>query len=514
MAIGTLTVGVAANSARAVTNLKSFRKEVRSVKADCSIASTSVKGMTSALTRVAGPLAAAGAAYLSVRTFQTIANDLDLVGEQSERLGVTAQKLLELRYAGQMTGVSTDLLDKSVGRLNLNIAKAATGTGAGKDALSELGVTIVDLNAQSPDQQFQTIADAMKGVASQSDKARIATALFGKEGRTLLPTLELGAAGLGKMAAEQRKLMGSVSDADIAQIAKFNDEADRLSAVLGGIGRELTINIAPIASDAINLLSEAINYVRTKEGDGGVVGKAFEYGKKGYERTPLGFITGETYQKGGMEWLSKNLSYFSDSGSAGQLDDTQKAAQVAREAKAAADWKRHSAPGLSDDEINSRVVGAGQASTAVSDLWKSATAGAETSIGKMMDGFSSSLNTVGATINSTVAGADAAKRRGLGLALQGLNPLTGLAPLGMSDARKNLQGGPTDRIGPVSDRINDLVDAGGSEGYMALRANQRTARLNPADKSAPKIEKATADTAKAVREMFDWFKKGPKPVEA
>jgi hypothetical protein len=471
MAIGTLTVGVAANASKGIASLRGFRKEVKGVKADTTIASTSVKGLTSALTRVAGPLAAAAAGYMSARAFLTIAGDLDAVGEQSERLGVTGQHLLELRHAAKMTGVETELLDKSVGRLNLNIAKAATGTGAGVKALSELGVTVKDLNAQTPDEQFRTIADALQSVASQSDKARIATALFGKEGRTLLPTLDLGAAGLSKMAAEQRALMGTVSDAEIAQVAKFNDEMDRLSAQLGGIGRELVIDIAPAATDAIGALRDAMNWAKGKD-------------TKGRDAT-----------------------------NAGQLTFEEQAAQNMREArnKSRIAWETSKDPNVIAQRAAHNM--ARREKLQYGQAFNDNTVGAASkAIGAGAKGFldlAGQLKTQAAELRKTT----------LGRSARGLNPLTGLAPIQMSDARREYMAGRgsrpgSDRIGPVSDRINNLVDAGGSDGYMALRANQRTARLNPADKSAPKIETNTKKSADTLVQMFDWFKKGPKPVEA
>lgn len=508
MAIGTLTVGVAANAARGIASLKGFRKEVKGVKHDTSIASTSLKGMTSALTRVAGPLAAAGAAYLSVRTFQTIAQDLDLVAKTAAKLDVAPVKLMGLRHAAEQTGVATQTLDNALQKMNVRIAEAANGTGEAVKVLGDLKINAKEFSALSADQQFVKIAGAMAQQTSQADKLRIATKLFEAEGAALVNTLALGETGLAKMTAESAKLSGSFSAAELAKVEKYNDEMDKLSKLIGGIGSEITINIAPIASDAINLLTEAIQYIRGKEGERTWLGAGADAVKTGWKYSPVGYLTGQ-YQSDAFQGLSKNFSYFSDSGSAGQLTDAE---HLAGNKRVSADKFRHS---TDPSDIVQRAVhnNARRAELSYGKAFNDNTVGVATkAIGAVGEGFQSlvgDLKTQGAELRKTM----------LGRSARGLNPLTGLAPIQMSDARREYMAGRgskpgSDSIGRDADRINDLVDAGGSEGYMALRANQRTARLNPADKSAPKIEKNTDRSATAAEQLLDWFKNFPAPRSA
>jgi hypothetical protein len=508
MAIGTLTVGVAANASKGIAGLKSFRSHVKGTKDDCNLASKSVAGMGSIITRFGVQLGGAMAAYASVRTFKTIADDLDSLGEQAERLSIVPQRLQELRYAGQLTGVQTDLLDKSVGRLNLNIAKAATGTGAGVKSLDELGVTIADLNAQSPDQQFRTIADALQGVASQSDKARIATTLFGKEGRTLLPTLDLGAQGLGRMAAESRKLQGVITADEINKVAKFNDELDRLSMALGSVGRELVIDVAPAASKLLSDLREAVQYMRDKESKGG--------GWLGAAKNAAGGALGMLYGEGTQGWLQKQygkLGYFSDSGSAGQLTQAEQNAQALRENrfKSRRAWETSTDPNVVAQRAAHNQAGA--ASRRYGQAFNDNTVGAASSaIGSGFAGFTSLMGQMrqqGERFEKFVKSRPSH-----------LNPLTGLAPLGMSAARKAYMAGEGSKPGQSMGLaggvrgINALIEADSSEGYMALRANQRQLQPSRIDKAAPKLEANTDRSAKAAEQLLEFFRRIPAPRSA
>jgi hypothetical protein len=97
-----------------------------------------------------------------------------------------------------------------------------------------------------------------------------------------------------------------------------------------------------------------------------------------------------------------------------------------------------------------------------------------------------------------------------------LNPLTGLAPIGMSAARLALQektGAASGLAGGLRG-INSLIEADSSEGYMALRANQRQLQPSRIDKAAPKLETNTDRAAKAAEQLLDWFKHYPAPRSA
>lgn len=459
MAIGALNVNVAANAARATKSIHGFRSAVRGAKADTSIAGRAVAGFQSKLTGLASGLAASAAAYASVSTFKSIADDLDATGEAAERLGVAGQSLLELRHAAQMTGVGADLLDKSLGKMNLTVAQAAAGAGKGGDALAELGLSVKDLQGLTPDVQFAKISEALSGVASQNEKARLATALFGKSARELLPTLDLGASGLASMGAEQRKLMGVMSDSEIAKVAAFNDELDRLSAVMVGIGRELVIDIAPHAMAALEFLRKELNLAKF-------------YGMSEKE--------------------------------AGGLTEAEKSNHAAAVAKAKKDASglEHLDGDAFDLALQTRQAWK-QVFTKGGDAFKGVAEGAT---GKVAEGFAF----VGQALNAGQSKLAAMQRQGVANMLAGLNPLTGLRAV-ESEREMAPKVKP---LGPVSDRINSLVEADSKEGYMALRANQRTARLNPADKAAPKIETNTKATADALRKFVDWAMKGPPPASA
>ena len=72
-----------------------------------------------------------------------------------------------------------------------------------------------DLKNLSPEQQFQTLANALAGVENASEKAALAQKVFGKAGTELLPLFAEGEAGMAAL-REQAQSLGIVMSTEAA----------------------------------------------------------------------------------------------------------------------------------------------------------------------------------------------------------------------------------------------------------------------------------------------------------
>ena len=202
-----------------------------------------------------------------------VRNQLDVIdklAKTSHALGLTTEALGGLQHAAQITGVSNDQLATGLRRMEKTISDASVGLSTAKRAIGQLGLSYLDLQNLKPEMQFAVIGDALKNVALQSDKARIAQDIFGRSGTTLINTLALGSQGLKDMAKEAKALGLTFTDKQAAQIEKFNDEMTRLKGLIGGLGRRFVIDIAPGASEAIEglvLLVKQWNNLQGKAGE-------------------------------------------------------------------------------------------------------------------------------------------------------------------------------------------------------------------------------------------------------
>ena len=113
------------------------------------------------------------------------------------------QALIGLQHAAEQAGIATTTMDTSLQRMVRRISEVnATGAGVAKNALAELGLSVKELASLRPEEQLGKIGDAMNGMANQSDKVRLAMALFDTEGVAMINMLQDGSAGLKAMAAD------------------------------------------------------------------------------------------------------------------------------------------------------------------------------------------------------------------------------------------------------------------------------------------------------------------------
>jgi hypothetical protein len=192
-----------------------------------------------------GKIGTALTAAFSATALKKIIDSGAEIGRLSHKLDANTRSLSELKYAAGACGVEFTTLTSGLQEMASRTAEAAKGTGDAAQGLKLLGLSAKELNAISPDQQFEQIADRLMGVADSAVKAHLAVKLFGSEGAKLLPLLEQGSEGIRKFQEEARKLGLSLSSEDCKAMTKFNEEIAKLQAVMTGLMTSVLIPILP-----------------------------------------------------------------------------------------------------------------------------------------------------------------------------------------------------------------------------------------------------------------------------
>ncbi len=191
-------------------------------------------------------LVAGGAAIATMTAgISKAADRIDRLAKTSSKLGIAAERLAELRFAAQQTGVSANTLDTALQRMVRRVAEAAHGTGEAKNALKSLGLSAQGLARLSPDQQFNRIAEALAKVKLQGDRVRLTNKLFDSEGVALVNTLKLGQTGLAAYAAEAKGLGIVLSSQGVKAVEAMNDAVARSQTAVSGLFNKLTVELAP-----------------------------------------------------------------------------------------------------------------------------------------------------------------------------------------------------------------------------------------------------------------------------
>lgn len=194
----------------------------------------------------------------SISTFTDYASAAQ---DAATKVGGTARDIQRYGYAAKMSGSSQEELNACLGIFSKNLANAVQGKNKTLvNVFKQLGISMTDANGKmrTTTELLPDIANAMRSQATESQKAYIATQLFGRGGQSLIQMLEGGAEGLNALTAEAER-MGIVVDQDGVDSAKaFGDNLDRLKFSLLGVSLSIGQHIIPIIEPMINAFREWI----------------------------------------------------------------------------------------------------------------------------------------------------------------------------------------------------------------------------------------------------------------
>jgi hypothetical protein len=171
---------------------------------------------------------------------------IDVLAKKSDQLGIATEKLAAFQHLGELTGVSNQSMNSSLERMSKRLGEAAQGMGAARPQLERLNLSAKELVSLSPDEQYQKIADSIKGLSNQSEKAAATAAIFGREGVALLNTIEAGAEGFKAAEADVLAFGTAITRVDAAKVEAANDSFERVQEALKGVATQLTVQLAPM----------------------------------------------------------------------------------------------------------------------------------------------------------------------------------------------------------------------------------------------------------------------------
>lgn len=202
---------------------------------------------------------AAGAAIGVMFSVQAIKKALDYaaaVSDVSKQVGLTTTELQAYRYAAGQTGATSDELDAALQRLSVTIGRAGSGAKTEAHTFATLGVAIKDAegNIRPTGDVLLDLADKLAAIPDPARRSAAVVALFGEQGKNLIPLLESGSAGLKQFAAEAEAAGFIIAEGDIAQA---NETADKIEQLTTQLKVDFSNEVAQNA-DAILSLAEAL----------------------------------------------------------------------------------------------------------------------------------------------------------------------------------------------------------------------------------------------------------------
>jgi hypothetical protein len=224
----------------------------------------------------------------------------DKMGKLSQAVGVSVETLSGLDYAAGLSGLATEELGSSLGKLNKAMAEASSGGKEQAATFAALGVSVVDSAGQlrSTEAVLGDLADTFAGMQDGAAKTAYAMKVFGKSGADMIPFLNMGKAGIKELVTEAERL-GIVMSAKTSKNAEaFNDAVEKIHRAVKGVAIQVAGALAPAlttlidrflkSSDSGNMLKGVVQAItvtfKTLISAGILVAAAFEGVGKGIAR--------------------------------------------------------------------------------------------------------------------------------------------------------------------------------------------------------------------------------------
>lgn len=185
-------------------------------------------------------------AAATVSAMNRAADAADALAKQSRRLDFPIEDLQEWKFVAEQSGVSTELLDNSLGAFSKRLGEAAGGTGPLVTGLKNINPELLKQlqSADSISDAFALYVDAMRNAESATERAALANAAFSRAGLKLANISDNSADAIKGLREEQRQ-NGNITMEQAVAAEAYNDAVNALKKSLTGLIQQVLLPMAP-----------------------------------------------------------------------------------------------------------------------------------------------------------------------------------------------------------------------------------------------------------------------------
>src|SRR6266852_2588338 len=198
-----------------------------------------INGLRIGLGAIAAIGAAVGTALAAI--VETTARTAVEAFRTSQKIGTTAEAYQELKYAGDLVGVSSEEIITSLGRLARSAFEAAHGGGQAAFAYRQLGVGVYKAEGglKTSDELLEDVASRFATMPDGIRKTALAQQLFGRGGKALIPLLNKGRDGIDELRQEAHKYGVVLDQETIEASLRWEEQQKHLKAAVLGLRNAL-----------------------------------------------------------------------------------------------------------------------------------------------------------------------------------------------------------------------------------------------------------------------------------
>jgi hypothetical protein len=181
----------------------------------------------------------------------------EAVQKMGLRTGMSTDEVQRIKFVAEQAGVSFEELGGSMGKLNLNLAKAATGQAKDVSSLmSHLGISLRGANGEIVKgvDILPQLADAFAANKDSPIVASMGMALFGKQWQGIIPMLSDGSEEIANSLARFEKIKSLIPPDVIKSAKELGDDFQALGAATSGFQMSIAAKLLPVIKPVVDSL--------------------------------------------------------------------------------------------------------------------------------------------------------------------------------------------------------------------------------------------------------------------
>lgn len=192
-----------------------------------------------------------------VKFAESSASTADNIDKMSQKIGISREAYQELDFICSQSGTSVDSLQAGMKTLTSAMDGAVNGTANNIEQFERLGVSVANSDGtfrSQEDVMWETM-EALQNMSDQTEKARLATELFGKSGTELMPLLNGASGSIDEMKQQAHDLGLVMNDEMIDNGVNMTDAMDQMKRSISAIVTKLGGSLMPIVEKACDFIT-------------------------------------------------------------------------------------------------------------------------------------------------------------------------------------------------------------------------------------------------------------------
>ena len=203
-------------------------------------------------TAIVAGAAAAGAGVAKLATNSAAA--ADEIDKMSQKIGLSKAGYQEWSYVLGQNGMDISSLQMGMKTLVTQMDGVVSGSKTSIEMFDKLGLSVTDANGALKDQEtmMNEVMLALADMPNGTEKARLATELFGRSGAELMPMLNQGSEAMVELTQRAHDLGLIMSDEAVNAGVVLGDTMDDVKKSLGMVATELGVQLMPLVQQVLN----------------------------------------------------------------------------------------------------------------------------------------------------------------------------------------------------------------------------------------------------------------------